>query len=600
MGKSSEIKVEKGKTKKDRKGRLLIQIGIIFTVIFVVIIPAFAVIHVVGNMRTYLEAKREFLSPIMKNAEEQIDKEIKNLEWYLRYWHGHEKEIRVNVIDKWDSINVDDTNLLSLIESDDVTYEQLDALSDREQLQIASYAYTIMYAYLSLSQWQMINESLFAFDIFSEKPGYVYADGGVLETVDVNLGLQLWENGDVPEPILDYIDGKNIKDQYERYEFKKDGEYYYVGYHPVVKDGKILYVIAIVHNWSDYHSTLIRNLIILIVISAALLVAAAAILLHFVNRTAVRPLRRVQDAVRTYRGDKESSAVIDKMSRITLNNELGELASDVSDLVIEIDRYNDENTKLVGEKKRVETELNLASEIQKGVLPIVFPDEKDYRLFASMNPAKEVGGDFYDFYPIDDTHVGIAIGDVSGKGVPASLFMMITKMLIKQFALAGNSAAQVLQKTNEMICAENKNNMFVTVWFGILDRTTGKITAASAGHEYPILRGSTGEFRLIKDKHGFVIGGMEGCKYKEYELELEPGSTLFLYTDGAAEATNSAEELFNTDRMLEALNKDPELQPEELWKAMDRAIDEFVGDAPQFDDLTMVCIRYNGGFEPSV
>jgi len=587
------------KEQKDKKGRLLIQIGIIFAVIFVLIIPAFAVIHVIGNTRTYLEAKREFLTPIMKNAEKQIDEGIPNLEWYMKYWQAHEKEVIKYVSEKMNDLDYADDKTLYYVESSNATVEDLDALSDDEQLLVASYAYTLMYAFLSLSQWQLTNESLLAFDIGDNPPGYVFAAGGGMEGVDVSLGTQLWQVNDFPDPIKDYMAGNDVQDRFERYEFKKDGEYYYVGFHPVIKDGKILYVIAIVHNWSEYHSTLITNMIILIVISAALLVAAGALLLMFVNKAAVRPLRRVQDAVRTYRGDKESTAVIDKMSHITQNNELGELASDVSDLVIEIDRYNEENTKLVGDKKRVETELYLASEIQRGVLPTVFPEEKDYKLFASMKPAKEVGGDFYDFYPIDDTHVGIAIGDVSGKGVPASLFMMITKMLIKQFAVAGLPAAQVLQKTNEMICAENKNNMFVTVWFGILDRTTGRIKAASAGHEYPILRGNTGEFQLIKDKHGFVIGGMEGCRYREYDIDLEPGSTLFLYTDGAAEATNSQDELFNTNRMLEALNQDPELQPEELCMAMDKAIDEFVGEAPQFDDLTMVCIRYNGGFEPS-
>ena len=141
---------------------------------------------------------------------------------------------------------------------------------------------------------------------------------------------------------------------------------------------------------------------------------------------------------------------------------------------------------------------------------------------------------------------------------------------------------------------KNEKEMFVTAWFGILDRTTGKITAVSAGHEFPLLRGSTGNFELLKDRHGFVLGGMDMTRYKEYEIELPPGGTLYVYTDGAAEATNSQDELFGTDRMLEALNKNPELPPEGLCKAMVDAIDEFVGEAPQFDDLTMLCIRYNG------
>ena len=252
------------------------------------------------------------------------------------------------------------------------------------------------------------------------------------------------------------------------------------------------------------------------------------------------------------------------------------------------------NGRLIGERKRVETELSLAATIQNSVLPKTFPDEKDYRLYACRTPAKEVGGDFYDFFNIDENHVGLCIGDVSGKGVPASLFMMITKMLIKQYALAGNSPAEVLRKSNETLCSENESGMFVTAWFGILDRTTGKITASSAGHEFPMIREAGGEFSLFKDPHGFVLGGMDFSRYKEYEIALSPGSTLFVYTDGAAEATNSYNELFGTDRMLKVLNEAPDRSPEELCNAMKDEAFDFTGEAPQFDDLTLLCVRYDG------
>jgi sigma-B regulation protein RsbU (phosphoserine phosphatase) len=189
---------------------------------------------------------------------------------------------------------------------------------------------------------------------------------------------------------------------------------------------------------------------------------------------------------------------------------------------------------------------------------------------------------------IDHDHIGLIMADVSGKGVPAALFMMMSKILVNNFAMMGGSPAKVLEQVNSQICKNNDEEMFVTVWFGVLEISTGKVTAANAGHEYPIIKKADGEFELFKDKHGFVIGGMDGMRYKEYEFTLEKGGTLFLYTDGVAEATNAENELFGTDRMLTALNQDPNAVPKVLLTNMKKAVDEFVGEAPQFDDLTML------------
>jgi sigma-B regulation protein RsbU (phosphoserine phosphatase) len=189
------------------------------------------------------------------------------------------------------------------------------------------------------------------------------------------------------------------------------------------------------------------------------------------------------------------------------------------------------------------------------------------------------------------------MADVSGKVVPAALFMMISKLLVQNYAMTGRSPAQVLEGVNKQICQNNREEMFVTIWFGILDTETGKITAANAGHEYPVLRQPDGAYELIRDKHGFVVGGMDGVRYREYELELRPGGRLFLYTDGVPEATNAAQELFGTDRMLAALNEDPDATPMELLKNVRRAVDGFVRDAEQFDDLTMLGLEYKGGNE---
>ena len=188
----------------------------------------------------------------------------------------------------------------------------------------------------------------------------------------------------------------------------------------------------------------------------------------------------------------------------------------------------------------------------------------------------------------------MVIADVSGKGVPAALFMMISKILVQNYALTGGSPAEILQAVNSQICKNNREEMFVTVWLGILDIKTGRIVAANAGHEYPAVMISGGQFELIKEKHGFVIGGMDGLQYREYELTLTPGSKLFLYTDGVPEATDDRLEMFGTDRMLDALNKDPSAEPESILKKVRTAVDGFVRDAQQFDDMTMLCMEYRG------
>ena len=209
-----------------------------------------------------------------------------------------------------------------------------------------------------------------------------------------------------------------------------------------------------------------------------------------------------------------------------------------------------------------------------------------------MMPAKEVGGDFYDFFFVDQDVLAMVIADVSGKGIPAAMFMMMAKSMIQTQAASGRSPGVVLENVNRLICENNQEDMFVTVWFATLDLRTGLLTAANAGHEYPVLKKPDGNFEIYKDKHGFVIGGMDGVKYREYTLTLEPGAKLFVYTDGVPEATDDMGGLFGTDRMLAALNSAPAASPEGVLKNMRKAVDEFVGGAEQFDDLTMMCIEF--------
>ncbi len=331
--------------------------------------------------------------------------------------------------------------------------------------------------------------------------------------------------------------------------------------------------------------------LVLLVLVMLLMLAGALTL----GKRIVKPLNTIVKRISELR---EGNLEFKMEDAYRTGDEVEELAQSFADLSHKTVEYVETVKRVTAEKERIGAELSLATQIQAAMLPHIvpaFPDRKDFDIIGSMDPAKEVGGDFYDYFLIDDDHLCMLIADVSGKGVPAALFMMASKIILQSVAMLGGSPAEILTRTNEAICSNNEAQMFVTVWLGILELSTGKLTAANAGHEFPALRQPDGSYALFKDRHGFVIGGMEGVKYREYEVQLEPGASLFVYTDGVAEATNAQNELFGTDRMVEALNRKPDAAPMEVLKNVRAAVDDFVQEAEQFDDLTMLCMTYKGG-----
>ena len=312
-----------------------------------------------------------------------------------------------------------------------------------------------------------------------------------------------------------------------------------------------------------------------------------------INRM-VRPIRQMTETIVKC---GQTGQPFEMQKAFRTNDEIEVLAESFADLSEKIRKYVKDITAITAEKERIGTELALATRIQADMLPNIFPafpERDEFDIYAGMDPAKEVGGDFYDFFLIDDDHLGIVMADVSGKGIPAALFMMGSKILVQNYASTGMSPGKVLETVNHQICEKNREEMFVTVWLGVLELSTGRLTCANAGHEYPALMTPEGDFALYRDRHGFVIGGMDGMRYKEYELTLSPGAKLFVYTDGVPEATNAEGTLFGAERMLAALNDGKDGSPETILKTVRAHVDAFVGDAEQFDDLTMLCLHYLG------
>lgn len=267
------------------------------------------------------------------------------------------------------------------------------------------------------------------------------------------------------------------------------------------------------------------------------------------------------------------------------DDEMSEVAQSINEMV-----------ESLREKDRIATELTLATDIQAHMLPSIFPpfpEHDEFDIYATMEPAKEVGGDFYDFFMLDDKTIAVVVADVSGKGVPAALFMVITKTLIKNHMQSGMTPAEVFTKVNQMLCEGNEAGLFVTAWIGVLDLETGKLTYVNAGHNPPLLKLGDGGFEYLRSHHGFVLAGMEGLRYKQSELIMKPGDRLFLYTDGVTETTNTQKELYGEQRLEDFLNKHADSNTENILHELRRDIDIFEGDAQQFDDITMLILDYN-------
>ena len=272
------------------------------------------------------------------------------------------------------------------------------------------------------------------------------------------------------------------------------------------------------------------------------------------------------------------------------NEEFASLSDDINQTVSTLKRY------IAEAAARIDKELEFAKEIQYSALPVVFPpfpNRNDFEIYAKMVTAKEVGGDFYDFYMLGESTLAFMVADVSGKGIPAAMFMMRAKTTIKDLAESGLAPDEIFTLANKRLCENNDAGMFVTAWLGILDLKTGALKFVNAGHNPPLVCHEDGEFEYLKARGGMVLAGMDGVKYKTNELCLSPGDKIFLYTDGVTEATNDKNELYGEERLLSLANKNITKTPQQLIAAVKDDVDVFVGDAPQFDDITMLAVSVN-------
>ena len=340
----------------------------------------------------------------------------------------------------------------------------------------------------------------------------------------------------------------------------------------------------------------------------AVLILAGIGLSQALRRRIISPINRLAAAAREYtlRDKTVETPEESYFAGLAINtgDEIQELWESMTDMETDMTKtlsrvrtVTAERERLRQEHARIDAELDIARDIQYAALPSVFPafpERKEFDLYAAMTPAREVGGDFYDFFLLDPDHLAIAIADVSGKGIPAALFMMVSKQELKNRALQGGTPAQVLSHVNKHLCENNPYEMFVTIWFGILTISTGEVIACSAGHEYPAMSDGTGEYTMFEDPHGLVCGAIPDMPYEDYTFTMAKGSKLFLYTDGVVEAHNEEDALFGFDRAIEELNRVRTETPEKTVMHLKQCVHTFEGERDQFDDITMLSFWYKG------
>ena len=387
----------------------------------------------------------------------------------------------------------------------------------------------------------------------------------------------------------------------EEIELVNDDKYGYIAsaYSPVFNSsGEPVAVVGVDVYMPDLQANM-REFLVAVVVTIMLVVLVAILLcFFFVKRKIVNPINKIRDASRSMVENLENEESMEVS--VKTGNEIEELFDSFKQMYGDVRDYINQLSVVTAEKERIGAELDVAAHIQASMLPCIFPafpERKEIDIYATMDPAKEVGGDFYDFFMVDDRHLAIVMADVSGKGIPAALFMVIGKTLIKDHTTPGRDLGKVFTAVNNLLCEANSEGLFITAFEGVLDFVTGEFNFVNAGHEMPFVCKADGAFEPYKIRPGFVLAGMEGMRYRAGSMILEQGDKIFQYTDGVTEATNIHNELYGMERLEVILNKVKCGTPHEILPAVKADVDEFVGEAPQFDDITMLCLEYKAKME---
>ena len=387
-----------------------------------------------------------------------------------------------------------------------------------------------------------------------------------------------------------------LKGETQLHNFMYSRKGYTTSVYPVEDaDSGVVAIVGVVKNMDLLTSAKNSYICQIILIEALIAILSGVVWVVYMRRRIVVPVQQLSEAALNmveHLEDGNSPELVVKH-----DDELRELADSFATMYREVGAYIAKLETVTAEKERIGAELDVAAKIQSSMLPCIFPafpDRNEFDIYATMDPAKEVGGDFYDFFMVDADHLAFVVADVSGKGVPAALFMVIGKTLIKDHTGLHDDLGEVFTEVNNILCASNSEEMFITAFEGVLNLKTGELRYVNAGHEIPFLCRKGGVFEPFKVRAGFVLAGMQGIRYRAGSIQLEPGDKVFQYSDGIPEAINSEKAPYGMKRLESVLAKNSEKAPSELLPLVKADVDAFVGDADQFDDITMLCIEFKG------
>ena len=593
-----------GKLIKKNKG-IVKQINIPVLTVSAIFIVIAIITFFLFNMLVLLNQRFDQTKQISDEAVTMIQS-YRSIDFLVPYWHEHYDEMEFFYGDRR-TLELKEGRLSELIpgysDVENVTTQQALELDEEGQRLLAEVCYNQLceafdrikrsYSPMFLYSFAVEGDNQFFFITGTKEGELRESSGGEIFELGCTYPYQ-----EGRYPTLDSLIATGVAPDNLELSLKKDADRTAVHvFAPVISNGQILMIVGVSTDWADLITYTITLSSFLVAFTVILVAALALQFFRTLRKNAVEPLFTERDIIKNYENDKDSQKALSALTAIDSDNEIEELADAFASMLVEIDRYMDETQKATAEKERLGAELSMAASIQANQLPSTFPafpDRKDFDIYASMTPAKEVGGDFYDFFLVDDDHLALVMADVSGKGIPAALFMMISKLLLQGRVMMGQSPAEALNDTNALLMRNNTARQFVTIWLAIIDLKTGKGIAANAGHEHPALRKAGGKYEMVSYKHSPPVATMSKIKFREHEFQIEPGDSIFVYTDGVAEATDANNELFGEQRTLEALNKNPDASPEEILKNVNDGINEFVKDAEQFDDITMLCFTYYG------
>lgn len=590
---------------------MLWQVASLIVVLFCVSIVANGILIYRSQYKIYEGFSRQNVEKLLQYTRNVMN-EYRSLPWLLDYWKENASSMETELpkdeeFEQWRKDHID----WYLKEARNVTCEEAEGFTESDKLVFAEYCYIeLQREYDRLIDTYWVGD-LQCFSMESEDEAYMYIKGRISEEKDLDylyyvgipksewlpyeeyakpyLGEKIQLHPDTQKALLKTYQTGEDQSGYDI--FNMFGADYMMMYLPIVSDDEVIAVVCASDTIESIKTTFWQKLWTVETANLVIHVLIGVLLLGQINLIAMRPIRDLRKSLHHYIKTQDSETVIDELTQIKSHNEVGFVAKDIIELAKSVDSYVEHIVQMTGEHERIEAELEVAERIQNGILPKSFPDHERFSIFASMSAAKEVGGDMYDFFYIGEDRLGLVIADVSGKGVPGAFMMAVTRTMIRNSMITGKlTPSEVLSVVNNGICEYNPEMMFVTAWVGVLELDTFKLTCANAGHECPIIRRGNGKYEIYKDEHDIPLGIMEDIPYKEYELNLGKKDAVFVYSDGLPDAINVDEEQFGEERILEVLNNKPFATPHYILGQMEHAVTKFVGEAEQFDDLTMLCI----------